>query len=70
MSKRVIARKYLPTTAPSLLRLATIATILHYWQAPGWAWGIVGTISVIIFVVSWVVALNEKLVAPSEVEAK
>lgn len=71
MKKRyVIARKYLPTRPMNVLQIATIATLLHYWQAPEWLCGIVWTVTVISFISSWALLFVEVDVKPSEAEAK
>ena len=50
MSRRVLARKHLPSQYP--LHLTVLYWLaMDYWHAPGWAWGCVGTLLVAIWAV-------------------
>lgn len=69
-ARRVISRKYLPIRPVNVLSWVSIVTALHYWQAPGWMWGVVCTVVGIFTVAGWVLFWQEKEVRPSELEAK
>lgn len=64
--KKVIDRKYLPSRLP-VTGTAFWIFILHQYHAPGWLWGVIGT----IFVVTWITVIAavilEERVKPTEV---
>lgn len=64
---QVIANKYLPTKPVSIFHWATIITCLHYWGAPGWAWGVVCTVYGIFTVITWIACVCEELRAPGKI---
>ena len=49
MANRIITASQLPPRAP-FTSTVLWATALHYWQAPGWAWGAVGTVLAVLWV--------------------
>ena len=58
MKPRKIARKNIPMDSP-LPATVIYWLALDYWKAPGWAWGVVGT----LVVVAWIVFLVEAFTA-------
>lgn len=67
MTRKVIDHKYLPTRLP-IVGTAVWLHLLNYYNAPGWAWGVSGTILTVFWIVAIVALVTQKTVKPSEVE--
>lgn len=66
MTHKVIKQKYLPTKLP-VVGTAFWIFLMHYYSAPGWVWGVTGTIFGIVWVSLIIVVAVERGVKPSEV---
>lgn len=61
MKKQVISRKNLPDKLPSISTLCIIMA-LDYWKAPGWLWGGMGLLLVLLWISAIWSIIQEKQV--------
>lgn len=62
---KVLKPKYLPTRAPVSLTMAT-CLLLDRVKAPGWVWGVVGTLLMVLWVAFFASLGREEMVEPKE----
>ena len=58
-SKNVISRKNLPVKSP-ITAIILYLFLMDYYNAPGWAWGAVGLLFLVMIIVWLIELLNEK----------
>jgi hypothetical protein len=69
MKRLVINSKYLPTRLP-IVGTAFWLFLLDYYNAPGWAWGVVITLLAIAWPFIIFLVVTQKEVHPSEVDKR
>lgn len=59
MGMKVIKRTNLPARLP-LFETLIVITVMDYWNAPQWLWGVIGVLLFVVWICSLIIIFRQK----------